>query len=240
MRPAADVGPVERLYEHLTRALERTRSEPFAAPVTVAEIYQELIPYRVVRSDVGFSMNADYEHALLRLLAGDAALAELDPVEARERIQRELESTNPDVGLYRELAACEVWLKAPGAAGIVRPPVLELDEVVPPADASHGPDAAGAPGTYAAAHAVPAQCVSCSVRLPPRPALRFCPYCGAEQAARPCAGCGQTLEPGWAYCAVCGAAAPPNEERTEVDVRAPPGRGPCGGRWLDGRVMERR
>lgn len=208
MGPAADVGPVERLYEHLTRALERTRSEPFAAPVTVAEIYQELIPYRAVRSEVGFSMNADYEHALLRLLAGDAALAELDPVEVRERIQRELESTNPDVGLYRELAACEVWLKAPGAAEIVRPPVLELDEVVPPRNAPHG--TAGAPGSHTAARAVQAQCISCSVRLPLRPGLRFCPYCGAEQAVYPCAACGQTVEPGWAYCATCGAAAPPS------------------------------
>jgi hypothetical protein len=205
MRPAADIGPVERLHEHLTRALERTRSEPFAAPVTVAEIYQELIPYRSVRSEVGFSMNADYEHALLRLLAGDAALAELDPVEARERIQRELDSTNPDVSLYREFAACEVWLKAPGATQIVRPPVLELDAVVPPAAASPGQDTAGAPDSRTAAGA---QCISCNVRLPRRPGLCFCPYCGAEQAVRPCAECGQALEPGWAYCAACGAAAP--------------------------------
>lgn len=206
MRPAVDFAPVERLYEYLTQALERTRPDPYTAPVTVAEIYRELIPYRTVRAELGFSMNADYEHVLLRLLAGDAELALLEPAEAREQIRRELESTNPDVSLYRRFAGCDVWLRAPGAAAIVRPPVLELEEeVVEPVMAAAVPTAA--PVRRVASGERPVRCVSCRAGLPVRPELRYCPYCGVEQVVQPCAHCGDNLDPGWAYCATCGSAA---------------------------------
>jgi hypothetical protein len=107
-----DRALLDRLYAQLTNAL-RERPDPWGAPVTVAELYQELIPYRTVRSDVGFTMNADYEHTLLRLLSGEADLAKLEPPSAREQISRELRSSNPNVSIYREYAACEVWITPP-------------------------------------------------------------------------------------------------------------------------------
>ena len=64
------------IHETLADALRR-RPQAFDAPVTVAEIYQDLVPYRAVRSALGFDMNADYEHTLLRLLAGEEDLARL-------------------------------------------------------------------------------------------------------------------------------------------------------------------
>ncbi|HSJ25099.1 MAG TPA: hypothetical protein VK929_10545 [Longimicrobiales bacterium] len=104
---------VDRLYERLVHALQQSRQDAFAAPVTVAEIYQELVPYRSMREQVGFSMNADYEHALLRLLAGDGDWVQLEPASARDIILRELNSSNPNVSIYREYAGCDVWVKAP-------------------------------------------------------------------------------------------------------------------------------
>lgn len=201
----ADLEPVERLYAYLTQALERTRQEPFAEPVTVAEIYQELVPYRSVRTELGFSMNADYEHALLRLLAGDAGLAELDPVAAREQIQRELESTNPNVGMYREFSACEVWVRAPGAASIERP-LLELEEEL--VETVDGDLVASVEGATATSQVAPARCAACAAAMPRRSGLRYCPYCGADQMGRTirrCARCGDTIEPDWAFCIACGA-----------------------------------
>jgi hypothetical protein len=106
---------LDRLYARLTNAL-RERPDRWGVPVTVAELYQELIPYRTVRSDVGFAMNADYEHTLLRLLSGEADRAKLEPPSAREEISRELRSTNPNVSIYRDYAACEVWITPPDAA----------------------------------------------------------------------------------------------------------------------------
>jgi hypothetical protein len=137
MRVDEENTPLERLYARLTSALQSQRSEPWSAPVTVAEIYQELVPYRIVRGEAGFAMNADYEHALLRLLSGEGDWARLEPPSAREVIDRELRSPNPNVTIYREYAACDVWIKAPRAglqaAGTGGPPAqpddAELEEL---------------------------------------------------------------------------------------------------------------
>ena len=104
---------VQRLHRFVVDALRARRGDPFAAPVTVSEIYQEIAPYRTVRGTLGFEMNADYEHALVRMLAGVDGLTRLDPPKARERLTRELESPNPDVTLYRDYAACDVVLNPP-------------------------------------------------------------------------------------------------------------------------------
>jgi hypothetical protein len=103
-------GFVEELYRALVAALRRSREDPFAAPVTVAEIYQDLVPYREVRGQLGFEMNADYEHTLLRLLAGEGELARIDPVEAGDELRDELRSPNPNVGMFRKFAGCDVWV----------------------------------------------------------------------------------------------------------------------------------
>lgn len=103
--------PLQRLHALLVEAVrERRGADPHAAPVTVAEIYQELVPYRQVRAAIGLELNADYEHTLLRLLSGESQLARIEPMAAREQMQRELESPNPNVGLYRKFAGCDVWL----------------------------------------------------------------------------------------------------------------------------------
>ena len=104
---------VERLHLALAAALRANRPKPFSAPVTVAEIYQDLVPYRSVRSSVGFEMNADYEHALLQLLAGMGGHARIEPERAGEEMREELKSPNPNVGLFRKFAACEVWISEP-------------------------------------------------------------------------------------------------------------------------------
>jgi len=104
---------VERVHRCLAQAIQRTRRGSVDAPVTVAEIYQDLVPYRAIRSTVGFQMNADYEHTLLRLLSGEGGYARLEPSEAREELRDELDSPNPNVGLFRKFAACDVFV-APG------------------------------------------------------------------------------------------------------------------------------
>lgn len=106
----------ERLFDALVAALHRSREGDLDRPLTVAEIYQDLVPYRIARAELGFAMNADYEHALMRLLAGEGERLRLEPVEARDELRRELASRNPDVTLYRKYAACDVWV-SDSAAG---------------------------------------------------------------------------------------------------------------------------
>lgn len=101
---------VAQLHRTLVDALRRSRPAGPNRPVTVAEIYQDLVPYKTARTVAGFSMNADYEHALLRLLAGEGDYARIEPSEVRDKLRMELESPNPDVSLYRDFAACDVWI----------------------------------------------------------------------------------------------------------------------------------
>lgn len=230
---------VQRLHRYIVDALRAKRDDPFASPVTVAEIYQQLAPYRTVRTVLGFEMNADYEHALTRLLAGVDGLTLLEPAKARERLEKELDSPNPDVGMYREFAACDVILN-PSTTGAdwVREQLeepeeqpaqhtapdwtalAELDPVAPatpknaqpaeqPSDLREHVGAAD-PGrtaeTTSPEEKTPehATCSFCASALPPMRNLRFCPFCGGDQSVRPCSGCGEALEPDWAFCVACG------------------------------------
>lgn len=106
---------IAKLHRSLVDALRRSRPGSLHKPITVAEIYQDLMPYREARSVVGFEMNADYEHALLRLLAGEGDYARIEPREVRDKLRMELDSPNPDVGLFRSYAACDVWVSLDGA-----------------------------------------------------------------------------------------------------------------------------
>lgn len=106
---------VAQLHRTLLDAMRRSRPASLHRPVTVAEIYQDLVPYKTARSALGFDMNADYEHTLLRLLAGEGDYARIEPREVRDKLRLELESPNPDVGLFRNYAACDVWVNGADA-----------------------------------------------------------------------------------------------------------------------------
>lgn len=105
---------VIRLYGALVDALRR-RDHPADTPVRVAELYEDLVPYRAVRSALGVELNADYEHALLRLLAGAGDLVRIEPDEAREELNREADRPYPTVGLFRKFSASRAWVTLPPA-----------------------------------------------------------------------------------------------------------------------------
>lgn len=104
---------VNRLYRCLVDSLQERGSDWAERSITVAEIYQELAPYRAVREKLGVEQNADYEHALIRLLSGEGEFVRLEPPTARDELRKELASPDPYMGIYRKFAACDVWVKAP-------------------------------------------------------------------------------------------------------------------------------
>ena len=146
---------VTRLYRALVEALRR-RDHPENEPVKVADLYGDLIPYRAVRSRLGVELNADYEHALLRLLAGEHERVRLEPVEARDELRSELESPYPDVGAYRRFSGSEVWVELPDRALSPEAPqssqlpeapeVPEVPETSEPPEASQASEPAKASG----------------------------------------------------------------------------------------------
>jgi hypothetical protein len=101
---------VERLHAVLVEEIRARRPQYLQQPFTVAEIYQDLVPYRSHRDRIGAAMNGDYEHALLKLLAGEGDFVVLESEQARKRMLSELESSNPNTGIFRDYAALDVWL----------------------------------------------------------------------------------------------------------------------------------
>lgn len=128
---------LERFHRALIEEIQTQRPEYLTGPFTVAEIYQNLVPYGSHRDRIGVDMNADYEDALLRLLAGEGGFLVLESEPALRDIQAELETTNPNTGLYREFAAVDVRLNQSrldlSAAAIdeIRDLARELDVATP-------------------------------------------------------------------------------------------------------------
>ncbi len=102
---------VERLYQALVDELQRRDHSP-RLPVKVAGIYDDLVPYAKVRSLLGVEVKADYEHALLRLLAGEGDRLRLEPEDARDELRREVAAPYPVVDLFRKFSASDVWVLA--------------------------------------------------------------------------------------------------------------------------------
>lgn len=101
---------LERFHRALIEEIQTQRPEYLTQPFTVAEIYQNLVPYGSHRDRIGVEMNGDYEDALVRLLAGEGGYLIVDSEPALESLQAELEAPNPNTGVYREYAAVDVRL----------------------------------------------------------------------------------------------------------------------------------
>ncbi len=101
---------LERFHRALIEEIQTQRPGYLTAPFTVAEIYQNLVPYSSHRDRIGVEMNGDYEDALVRLLAGEGGYLILDSEPALRDLRAELESAHPNTGIYREFAAVDVRL----------------------------------------------------------------------------------------------------------------------------------
>ncbi len=101
---------LRRFHGALVREIRNRNPDYLDGPFSVAEIYQNLVPYRTHRDEIGVEMNADYEHALLQLLAGEGDYLTIESRTARQEIREELSLPNPNTGLYRDFAAADVRL----------------------------------------------------------------------------------------------------------------------------------
>ncbi|HSM61224.1 MAG TPA: zinc ribbon domain-containing protein [Longimicrobiales bacterium] len=203
---------LERFHRTLVGEIAAKRPEYLHGPFTVAEIYQDLVPYGTHRDDIGVDMNGDYEHALVRILSGEGGFLILESEPALRALREELKSSNPDTSIYREFAAVDVRLNPAaasastdawrngGAAGhaVEEPPIEDLVPVgdLAPSDGSASSEPAAAPASTT--------CPWCRADLPQRASLRYCPFCGTDVNVVPCPGCGEELEPDWRFCIACG------------------------------------
>jgi len=209
-----------RFHSALLEEIRARRPEYLHAPFTVAEIYQNLVPYGTHRDRIGVEMNGDYEDALLRLLAGEGGYLFLESAPALRALREEMASSNPNTGLYREYAAVDVRLNpaflavagAPsGAAAAEHSEPVSMEDLAPEPLRAQSPPPASRTQAAAAPKAeppedrpVPDTCPWCRAELPARPRLNFCPFCGTDVHVVPCPGCGEELDPEWRFCIACG------------------------------------
>ena len=101
---------LDRLFRQLVDALTAKNPERVTAPFQISELYQSILPYRTFKKQLGFECSEDYEMAVLRLFAGEAAYATVEPDEVREQLILEAQAVNPNPGAFREFAAARVKL----------------------------------------------------------------------------------------------------------------------------------
>ena len=210
------------LKDLLTRRLGE-EGVPIQSPIAVAELYRRLVPYSICRDALGLATKAEYDMALLRLLADDVSL-EVPEDALREAVSRELSSPEPGLAILQRFAASEVRLVGsedassrlpdrPTAETAGPPPFTyeterlaqdripgldDLEFVPEPPVTDNSRDPAGTVAATA--------CKACNYPLPGRDGLRYCPSCGADQRQWPCGSCGAVVERGWKFCAMCGTA----------------------------------
>lgn len=115
------MSDVEVLFRQLVRVLAKRDTDAVYTPFQIAELYQDLVPYRGYRRELGFEAVEDYEMAVLHLLAGDGGFASVDPPEVQQALLEEAESVNPNSGAFREYAAAYVHLARRAVSSVLDP-----------------------------------------------------------------------------------------------------------------------
>jgi hypothetical protein len=220
---------LDRLFECLVDAL--ARETRLAVPVTAAEVYERLVPYRSNRSRLKVATHQDYEMTVLRLLSGERDYVRLEPGDVREGMQREVTSVNPDPSYFRHFPEARVLVNRNAAEQFIVGELLyapphspsEPTLVTGGADeAREGPEEGRAPAdTGAGAASIPNitplpfamdgtgpnQCPYCGGSLPAGRKVNFCAHCGQPPSGElKCPACGSEVDVGWAYCVSCGRA----------------------------------
>ena len=205
-----------RLFQQLVATLAATDPAQLNRPVTLGDIRDSILPYRVFRRALGLDTVEDYDLLLLRLAAGDGGFARTSPEDVRARFAAEVAGSNPDLSLLRRHP--DAWLTLEGlrvaralAAGEddrYAPPEPELEPEAMPEPVL---DLAVARPARHAGEPVPSpepglMCLFCGGTLPSGRTVNFCPSCGQSQITPRCPQCQTEVELGWRHCVNCGAA----------------------------------
>jgi hypothetical protein len=199
---------LDRVYHRVLHNIRARFPEYLTVPLTVAQLYEQVIPYRHYRRELGIETNQDYEIALTRLLSGERDYVKSDPA-MQQRLREELKSRNPDSGAFRDYGATQIWINADMED---TDSTATVSTSAPTAAAASGAAAASVPTAAPAAPRVSSSratttkttCQYCGGTLPEGRQVSFCPHCGQNLAAVHCPACGTELDPSWKFCVNCG------------------------------------
>jgi hypothetical protein len=179
---------LDRMFNVLARVVRENRPELARTPFTVADLHQQLLPYRHFRRELGLETNQEYELILMELLSGARGYLDVDE-RLRDELGKELHASTPDPSRVGEFAEAQVSLNP---AAFAKAATWKAD--------------GGQPRRSGAAAVVVegAKCRYCSVELPKGRAVNFCPSCGQNLQVQNCPACGAEMEDGWKHCVACG------------------------------------
>ena len=221
---------LERLFRRLVDNLIAIDPARLHRPVEIAEITDNIVPYRTNRRALGLASNEDYDMLILRLCSGEGGFVRTEPPEAQAAFVEQVRSPNPDlkilihmggVGLVlqtEQLAYAlgpdpEVAFAPPEEAAPERAPMPTPDPTIVPIDSVRWTRATiepvvveeeeeTEPSTPSAGKS--GRCSYCGGALPAGRNLNFCPHCGESQSFTRCPECQSELELGWQFCVNCG------------------------------------
>lgn len=224
---------LDRMFRLLVQNVRASLPDLLTRPFEVSLIYQQIIPYRLNRRELGLGSNDEYELTLLQLLSGARGLLAGDE-EMQRALRAELESPNPDLGAYRAYATSTVQLQVdalrsldsqprvrsvspgpaperPAAAAQAVLAARATEEVAVPASAPRPqrkstatPKATRATSSAAGNNSAHHHCRYCGGELPDGRDLNFCPHCGQNLTIKQCPACSTELDLSWRYCVTCG------------------------------------
>jgi hypothetical protein len=170
---------VRRFHRVLVREFGSRPPYDLNAPLIVADIYHNLVPFETRGEELGVETISEYEHALLCLLAGQGGYVRLGSEVEAGRIRDFVDSPDLDTGGYREFLTADVHLNSVEEDMRV---TEETREDLPPFE----------------------DCPSCSEALPQEEEVRFCPLCGDDVRRVLCPSCSRKLRLDWKFCVACG------------------------------------
>ncbi|MDQ2669373.1 MAG: hypothetical protein M3Y31_01960 [Gemmatimonadota bacterium] len=222
------ITELEGLFRQLVREIVAREPERIHRPMTVGEVTDTWLPYRLARRTLDLHAADEYETLLVRLFAGEGGMVHLQDRAARDRFAAQAASTLPDLDILRREsdARFDFWTEAlayalgPGDRSYA-PPEERATLGAAPAAAAAAPTATEEPPgelldeemtfdepfgiiEHDPAAADDPRCGYCGGMLPGGRAVNFCPHCGQSQTGARCPECRNDVEEGWRHCITCG------------------------------------
>ncbi len=108
------ITELEALFRQLVREIAAREPERLHRPMTIGEVTQTYLPYRVARRTLDLHAADEYETLLVRLFAGEGNMVHLADASVRERFVQQAAAPLPDLDILRREADTrfQFWTEA--------------------------------------------------------------------------------------------------------------------------------